>query len=70
MNPSYYIDAFQGVKRNLTNKVITDEVLNKAAHSFIDAQGTWAKMVANNSIDLTKHFFDQLSKTVYKKDSK
>ena len=71
MNPSYYIDSFQNLKRSLTNKVITDETLNKADNSFIDAQGTWAKMVAENSINLTKHFFDELAKTTYtKKDSK
>lgn len=71
MNPSYYIDSFQSLKRSLTNKVITDPTLNKAANSFIDAQSTWAKMVAENSIDLTTHFFDQLAKTTYpKKDSK
>ena len=61
MNPSYYIDSFQSLKRSLTNKVITDPTLNKAANSFIDAQGTWAKMVAENSINLTKHFFDKVA---------
>jgi hypothetical protein len=70
MNPSYYIDSFQSLKRSLTNKVITDEVLNKAANSFIDAQGTWAKMVAENSINLTKHFFDELAKVNYTRESK
>jgi hypothetical protein len=71
MNPSYYIDSFQSLKRSLTNKVITDEILNKAANSFIDAQTAWAKMVAENSIDLTKHYFDQIAKVTYtKKDSK
>jgi hypothetical protein len=70
MNPSYYIDSFQSVKRSLTNKVITDETLNKAANSFIDAQSVWAKMVAENSINLTKHYFDHLAKVIYTKDSK
>jgi len=67
MNPSYYIDSFQSLKRSLTNKVITDETLNKAANSFIDAQTAWAKMVAENSIDLTKHYFDQIAKVTYTK---
>ena len=71
MNPSYYIDSFQSLKRSLTNKVITDTTLNKAANSFIDAQTVWAKMVAENSIDLTKHYFDQVAKVTYaKKESK
>ena len=72
MNPSYYIDSFQSLKRSLTNKIITDPTLNKAANSFIDAQTSWAKMVAENSIDLTKHYFDQVAKVTYtkKKESK
>ena len=70
MNPSYYIDSFQSLKRSLTNKVITDPTLNKAANSFIDAQTAWAKMVADNSIDLTKHYFDQLAKVNYTKKAK
>lgn len=71
MNPSYYIDSFQSLKRSLTNKVITDPTFNKAANSFIDAQTAWAKMIAENSIDLTKHYFDQVAKVTYtKKESK
>ena len=71
MNPSYFIDSFQNLKRSLTNKVITDPTMNKAANAFIEAQSTWAKMVAENSIELTKHYFDQLAKPVYtKKEAK
>lgn len=68
MNPAYFIDSFQSIKRSLTNKVITDPILNKAANSFIDAQSTWAKMIAENSINVTKHCFDQLAEA--KKESK
>jgi hypothetical protein len=67
MNPAYFIDSFQSLKRSLTNKVITDPTLNKAANSFIDAQSIWAKMVADNSINLTKHCFDQLAEVSYTK---
>ena len=70
MNPSYFIDSFQSLKRSLTNKVITDPTLNKAANSFIDAQSIWAKMATENSINLTKHYFDQLATVTYTKDSK
>jgi hypothetical protein len=70
MNPSYYIDSFQSLKRSLTNKVITDPIFNKAANSFIDAQSIWAKMVAENSINLKKHYFDQLAEITHAKDSK
>lgn len=62
MNPAYFIDSFQSIKRSLTNKVITDPILNKAANSFIDAQSTWAKMITENSINVTKHCFDQVAK--------
>ena len=70
MNPSYYIESFQSLKRSLTNKVITEPVLNKAANSFIDAQTAWAKMVAENSLDLTKHYFDQLARVTSTKKAK
>lgn len=70
MNPSYFIESFQSVKRSLTNKVITEPALNKAANSFIDAQTAWAKMVAENYIDLTKHYFDQLDATTRTKKAK
>lgn len=63
MNPSFYIDSFQSLKRSFTNTVITEPTLNKAANSFIDAQTVWAKMVADNSVAITKHYFDQLAKT-------
>jgi hypothetical protein len=70
MNPSYYIESFQSLKRSLTNKVITEPVLNKAANSFIDAQTAWAKMVADNSLDLTKHYFDQIARVTNTKKAK
>lgn len=70
MNPSYYIESFQSLKRSLTNKVITEPVLNKAANSFIDAQTAWAKMVAENSLGLTKHYFDQLARVTSTKKAK
>jgi len=70
MNPSYYIDSFQSLKRSLTNKVITDTTLNKAANSFIDAQTAWAKMVVDNTTTIAKYCFDKQSDILYpKKDS-
>ena len=37
-SPEFYIDSFQNTKKLVTDKVITDKTLNKAAHSYIDAQ--------------------------------
>jgi hypothetical protein len=69
--PSFYIDSFQSLKHDFTNKVITDPVLNKAANDFIDAQSAWAKMVVNNSTTVTKYLFDKQAEVMYpKKDSK
>lgn len=67
--PSFYIDSFQSIKHDFTNKVITDPVLNKAANDFIDAQSAWAKMVVNNSTTVTKYCFDKLAKAPSTKKS-
>ena len=52
------IDAFQTTKRGLTDKIITDPTLNKAAHSFIDSQTAFAKMLAQNFTDISKYSMD------------
>lgn len=63
--PEFYIDTLQKTKSVLTDKVITDPVLNKAAHQFLDAQTTFAKMVANNTTTIAKHSIDSISKTYF-----
>ena len=57
-----YIDAFQLTKKTLTNKIITDEKLNKLAHNFIDSQTAFAKMLTNNTEEVTKLFIEAQSK--------
>jgi hypothetical protein len=66
--PEFYIDLFQDVKRQLTNKVIKDDVLNKAAHDYITAQTAFAKMLTNNAIEMTKHSVDSISKVLFAKE--
>jgi hypothetical protein len=53
-----YVDTFQQTKKILTDKVITDAVLNKAAHSFINAQTIFAKMLVSNMQEVTKYSVD------------
>lgn len=60
---NFYIDTLQKTKSILTDKVITDPVLNKAAHDFLDAQTVFAKMVATNTTNIAKHSIDSISKT-------
>ena len=60
-----HIDAFQTTKRGLTDKVITDPTLNKAAHDFINAQTVFAKMLAKNFTDLTKYSVDSYSRKLF-----
>jgi hypothetical protein len=55
----------QKTKSVLTDKVITDPVLNKAAHEFLDAQTVFAKMVATNTTTIAKHSIDSISKTYF-----
>jgi hypothetical protein len=62
---NFYIDALQHTKSNLTDKVITDPVLNKAAHNFLDAQTMFAKMIAQNTTAIAKHGVDSFCKTYF-----
>ena len=57
----FYIDSFQSTKRALTNQIFTDPKLNKAANKFIDAQTQFAKMLVQNSIELSKYTVDNLT---------
>ena len=62
---NFYIDTLQHTKSNLTDKVITDPVLNKAAHNFLDAQTAFAKMIAENTTTIAKHSVDSMCKTYF-----
>ena len=56
-----HIEAFQETKRGLTDKIITDPTLNKAAHDYIDAQTEFAKMLAHNFTDIAKYSMDSIA---------
>jgi hypothetical protein len=59
--PDFYIDSFQTTKKIVTDSVILDKTLNKAAHDFIEAQTSFAKMLSHNFIDITKYSFDKIT---------
>jgi hypothetical protein len=61
----FYIDTFQSTKRMLTDNVIVDKTLNKAANDFITSQTQFAKMLAHNYVDITKYSIDKLSKVYF-----
>lgn len=63
--PEFYINSFQSIKQDFTNKVITDTTLNKVANNYINAQTAWAKMVVDNTTTVTKYFFDKQSDIFY-----
>lgn len=63
--PNFYIDSFQSLKHDFTDKVITDPILNKAANSFIDAQTAWAKMVVENATAVTKYVLEKQAKAMF-----
>jgi hypothetical protein len=63
--PDFYIDLFQSSKRTMTNQVYTDDRLNKIANNFIDAQTVFAKMLANNTIEMLAYNVDSISKVFY-----
>lgn len=53
--PELFVDAFQETKRYLTNKIIIDPVLNRAANNYINSQTQFAKMLIENGINISKH---------------
>lgn len=59
--PDFYIDLIQSAKRGLTDKIITDPTLNKAAHNYINAQSQFAKMLASNFTDVAKYSVDTIT---------
>ena len=60
-----HIEAFQTTKRGLTDKIITDPTLNTAAHQYIDAQTTFAKMLTKNFTDLAKYSMDSYTSKAF-----
>lgn len=66
-NMGDYIDTFQSTKTLVTNKVITDPVLNSAANDFIAAQTSFAKMLDNNFTIIAKHSMDSYAKLLFPK---
>jgi hypothetical protein len=67
---NFYIDTLQKTKSILTDKVITDPVLNKAAHDFMDAQTVFAKMIAHNTTSIAKHSVDSMCKSYFPQNTK
>lgn len=65
--PNFYIDSFQNLKRVVTNQIIRDPALNKAANAYIDAQTQFAKVVSNNAIEVAKYSVDSISKVLFPK---
>jgi hypothetical protein len=66
-NMGDYIDTFQRTKTLVTNKVITDPILNRAANDFISAQTSFAKMLDNNFTTIAKHSMDSYTKALFPK---
>jgi len=69
-SPEFYIDSFQNTKRLVTDKVITDKTLNKVAHSYIDAQTLFAKMLVNNTLEVAKVITETATDKIFQKSSK
>ena len=68
--PEFFIDSFQGTKKAVTNAVFQDKTLNKAAHAYIDAQTAFAKVLVNNTVEMTRYSVDSISTVLFpKKDS-
>ena len=65
LTPDAFVNALQTTKRGLTDKIITDPTLNKAAHDYITAQTDFAKMLTLNFTELSKYTFDAYTKNLF-----
>lgn len=66
-SPEFFIDGFQNSKKAVTNAVFKDPTLNKAAHSYIDAQTAFAKVLVSNTVEMTRYSVDSLSGVLFPK---
>ncbi len=66
-SPDFYIDSFQNTKKVVTNAIFKDQTLNKAAHAYIDAQTAFAKVLTNNTIEMTRYSVDRVSAVLFPK---
>lgn len=66
--PSLFIDIFQDTKRMVSNKIFKDPTLNKAANDYINAQTVFAKMLVNNTVDITKYSVESISQVLFPQD--
>jgi hypothetical protein len=65
--PHFFIETFQNTKKIVADQIFKDPALNKAAHSYIDAQTQFAKMAVNNTIDMAKYSVETTSKYLFPK---
>lgn len=65
--PEFVIDTIQSYKKTFTNQIIKNDTLNTAAHSYIDAQTVFAKMLVQNTVNLTKYAVDSVTKSCWTK---
>lgn len=63
--PEFFIDTFQETKKILTHRVFTDKIVNKACINFIDAQTAFAKMLMQNTVDLSKYAVDSFAENFF-----
>jgi hypothetical protein len=59
--PDTYIDLFQNTKRVVTNQIIKDSRLNKAANDYITSQTQFAKMLTNNAMEIAKYSAESIT---------
>lgn len=66
-SPIFFIETFQNTKKVVTNAVFHDKTLNKAAHAYIDAQTAFAKVLVNNTIEMTRYSVESVSSVLFPK---
>ncbi len=69
-SPESYIDAFQKTKQDVFERIVLDPVLRQAGQQFLDKQSEFAKMLVRNTIMVSKHSHECITKVWFPEMSK
>ncbi len=66
--PEFFIDTIQSTKRGVFKQIIKDPDLQRIADRYLDAQTEFARMIVNNTIEMSKYSFDKLTTCWFSKE--
>lgn len=57
LNANWTIDFIQQSKKQFVDATITNDIIRKGLHQFVDKQTELCKVITDNSVVFTKEFF-------------